>query len=391
MEQALREEKALLLSGNQAAAYGAYLSRVQVIAAYPITPQTTIIETLADIMTKADWKHKFINVESEHSAMACCIGASMGGVRAYTATSAQGLALMHELLHWASGARLPIVLVNVNRAMAPGWSIWSDQNDSLSQRDTGWIQLYCESPQEVLDTVIQGFMVAEKVNVPVMVVEDAFILSHTSEVVELPDQAVIDRMLPPRAPAFRLDMEQPAAFGGLLGPEYYQEVRAKLHKAMEEAGRVLVNVDALWQKNFGRSYGIVEPYRCEDADLVLVTSGAISSTSKIVIDQLRRQGRKIGRLKIKLFRPFPFQEIQRLLGDVPKVAIIDRNCSYGHHGIFFQEIKSALYGSKKGDRPKLYGYILGLGGRDVTINTLRQVIDLTSERDEPDPETIWVK
>ncbi len=382
------KQKVTILTGNQAAAYGAYLSRVQVVAAYPITPQTSIIETLAELMGRAKWKNKFINVESEHSALAACIGASLAGARVFTATSSQGLTLMHELLHWTSGARLPIVLVNVNRAMAPGWNIWTDQNDSLSQRDTGWMQFYCENPQEVLDTIIIAYKLSELHSIPVMIVLDAFVLSHTAEAVALPNEDTVAQWLPHRKPLYSLDPEKPFTFGGLLTPEYYQPIRHKLNESMQKALITIKELVKSYKYTFAREYGIVEPYKCEDADVILVTSATPSSTAIPVIEFYRKRGIKVGRLKIRVFRPFPFEEVRKHLSNCKKVAVLDRNISYGHHGIFAQEIKSALYNETK--RPKLYGYISGLGGKDISIEILRNIIQSTLERENPNPETVWL-
>ena len=380
----------MILTGNQAAAWGAYLSKVQVVSAYPITPQTTIIETLAQLMTKAEWPSKFVNVESEHSAMSVCIGASITGVRTFTATSSQGLALMHELFHWASGSRLPVVLVNVNRAMAPGWSIWSDQNDSLSQRDTGWAQFYCSSVQEVLDHVVIAFRLAEEVDVPIMVVEDSFILSHTAEAIVVPSAEQVASFLPPRKASFRLDVEKPCAFGGLLLPDYYQEVREQLHDALQGLDSLTQRVYAEWERTTGRSYDPVESYRMDDAQLALVVSGATSSTAKEVVDSLRSQGKRVGLVQVRLFRPFPTERLRNCLQGTSKIAVIDRNCSYGHHGIFFQELKSALYKVKAVTHPQIYGYVMGLGGRDIDPRSIREVVRMTQEREEPEPETVWL-
>ncbi len=382
--------RTMILTGNQAAAWGAFLARTQVVSAYPITPQTTIIETLADLMNKATWPSKFVNVESEHSAMSVCIGASATGVRTFTATSAQGLALMHELLHWASGARLPIVMVDVNRAMAPGWSIWTDQNDSLSQRDTGWAQLYCSSAQDVLDHVIMAFKLAEATDVPVMVVEDAFVLSHTAEAVEIPSDEVVAGFLPPRAPRFRLDVEHPAAFGGLLGPDHYQEVREDLHRSLERIEVEAAKVHAEWARTTGRAYDVVESWHMEGAKVALVTSGTVSSTAREVVDSEWARRERVGLVQVRMFRPFPAARLRALLSGVEKVAVIDRNCSYGHHGIFFQELKSALYGVEDARRPKAYGYVMGLGGRDIGIDAIEDVARRTLTRERPDPETLWL-
>ena len=232
-----------VVTGNYAVSWGARLSRVQVIAAYPITPQTSIIELLANFCADGELDARFIKVESEHSAMAACIGASAVGSRAFTATSGQGLLLMHELIHWAAGARLPIVMGTVNRAVSPGWNVWTDQNDTLSQRDTGWLQYYCEANQEVLDTVIQAYKVAERVLLQVMVILDAFVLSHTSEAVYIPEQDQVDNFLPPYRPDLKLDINDPHAFGPIVTPEHYMEMRYKMQKAMEEAVSVAQEVD----------------------------------------------------------------------------------------------------------------------------------------------------
>lgn len=381
-----------VITGNYAVSYGAALARAQVIAAYPITPQTQIVELLADFCAEGILDAKFIKVESEHSAMAACIGASAAGARAFTATSAQGLALMHEMLHWAAGARLPIVLAEVNRAMAPPWSIWTDQNDSLSQRDTGWIQFYCESNQEALDTVIQAYKVAERVSLPAMLVLDAFFLSHTSEPVEIPEQALVDEYLPPYRPEFKLDVNDPRAFGGITMPGEYMELRYKLQKAMEEALEIAREADLEYREKFGRGYGLVEPFMLEDAELALVTSGTVTSTARLVVRKLREEGVPVGLLKIRLFRPFPVEEVRRYLSQVEKVAVIDRNIGFGHGGIFAQEIKSALYnlGLDGGPRPPLFGFIAGLGGRDITPEVIEEIIDYALWHDRPEGEIIWI-
>jgi pyruvate/2-oxoacid:ferredoxin oxidoreductase alpha subunit len=380
-----------VITANAAAAWGAYLARPHVVAAYPITPQTTIIETLADLTSQAPGRCRFITVESEHSALSACAGASYTGARVFTATSSQGLLLMHEIIHWAGGGRLPIVMVNVNRAVAPGWSIWTDQNDSLSQRDTGWMQVYCQSAQEVLDAVILGFRVAETVQIPVMVVLDAFVLSHTSEAVEIPAQELVDGFLPPREPAFELNVQKPAAIGGLLTPNYYQEIRQRLHDEMMSAIPVWEGYTDEWAQKTGRKLKMVEPYRCNDAELILITSGTPSMTAQVVIDEYRDRGEKVGLLALRLFRPFPKDQLREMLGGVPKVAVMDRNCSYGHHGIWFQELKSSLFTMSEKKRPEIFGYIAGLGGRDITDKTIRSVIEQTRQRKLPEPETIWVR
>jgi pyruvate/2-oxoacid:ferredoxin oxidoreductase alpha subunit len=377
-----------VMTGNKAVAYGAKLSRVQVIAAYPITPQTTIIEYLADFCARGELKAEFIKVESEHSALAACVGASATGARAFTATSGQGLLLMHEIIHWAAGARLPIVLANVNRAVAPGWSIWTEQNDSLAQRDTGWMQFYVESNQEALDTVIQAYKTAEKVSLPAMVVLDAFVLSHTSEIVDVPPQEMVDEYLPPYQPQYKLDVDDPRAFGGLVFPADWTELRYKIQEAHQQAIEVAKEADREYGELFGRSYGLLEKYPQDEAEVILVTSGTVTSTARDVIDQWREQGRKVSLLKVRLFRPFPVQELRKALEGAEKVAVIDRNISFGHGGIFAQEIKSALYNSPH--RPVLFSFIAGLGGRDVTPATVEKVLNYTLYHDYPEEETIWI-
>lgn len=375
-----------VITGNHAVSYGAMLSRVQVISAYPITPQTQVVELLSEFCANGSLNAKFIKVESEHSAMAALIGASSAGARAFTATSSHGLALMHEMLHWAAGARLPIVMANINRAMGPPWSVWTDQNDSLSQRDTGWMQLYCESNQEVLDSVICAYKVAEKVLLPAMLVLDAFVLSHTAEPVEIPHQALIDDYLPPYRPLYKLDVNDPRAFGGLAPPDLYMELRYQMQQAMEQAVSEWECADKEFYELFGRRYGLVEPYRLDDAELIVVTSATVTSTARVVIDELRAQGQKVGLLKIRLFRPFPAEGVRRALAGARKVAVIDRNISFGAGGIFAQEIKAALHNHL---RVPVFGFIAGLGGRDITPATIREIIHHAQTHSEPE-DLVWV-
>lgn len=376
-----------VIEGSHAVSYGVMVSRVQVISAYPITPQTHIVEKLSELCASGGLKAKFLMVESEHSAMASCIGASTAGVRTFTATASQGLALMHELLHWASGGRLPIVMANVNRALGPPWNIWSDQTDSLSQRDTGWLQFYCESSQEVVDTIIQAYKISEKISLPSMVVLDAFYLSHTFETVDLPDIERVDRFLPPYEARYKLDPKDPRSFGSLTPPDLFTEIKYQMQQAMEEAKSVILQVGEEYLKIFGRHYGLIEAYRCNDAELVLVTSATVSSTSREVIDQYREKGKAVGMLKIRTFRPFPSEEIIEVLKRIPKVAVIDRNISYGMGGIFAEELRSILCNEEV--RPKVFSFIAGLGGRDITQETISNVIDYTLEQDRPREDIIW--
>ncbi len=372
----------LLLTGNHAAAYGAMLARAEVISAYPITPQTMIVELLSELTASGRLAAKFITVESEHSAMAACVGASAAGARAYTATSGQGLALMHEMLHWAVGARLPIVLTNVSRAMAPGWSIWSDQTDIISQRDVGWMMLFAESVQEAQDFIIWMYRVAEQVFLPGMVAMDAFILSHTAEPIIVHDQDAVDAYLPGFEPLYDLDPTQPRAYGGLVNRDHYFELRYKIFESMERAGRLLIEAGDEFAEILGRRYSPVEGYMLDDAEIVIVSAGAMTSNVRQADKDLRDRGMKAGLMRLVAFRPFPVAEVRRLLAGRRKVAVLDRNMSPGHSGVFAQEIRSALAGQS--GAPPVYGYVVGLGGRDVRVETVTEVVDDLMARDVPE-------
>ena len=376
--------------GNHAVAWGARLARVEVISAYPITPQTQVVEKLSEMCADGTLPARFIKVESEHSAMAAVIGASATGVRAFTATSSHGLLYMHEMLHWAAGGRHPIVMVDVNRAIGPGWNIWTDQNDSLSQRDTGWVQLYCENNQEVVDTTIMAFKLAETLSVPVMLMLDGFYLSHTAEPVDVPDQEMVDRFLPKREAPYKLDTDNPHAFGALVKPDAYMEMRWLQQEALQKVPQTLDAIEKDWLRMFGRSYGAIEKYRAEDAEILLVTSGTATSTARAVVDARRAAGERIGLLKVKMFRPFPTDLLREALKGVPRIAVLDRNVSPGHGGIFAEELRSALYDLADDERPELFGFVLGLGGRDITPAVIDEVIEKTRAGQVPSREDLWV-
>ncbi|MEO0295193.1 MAG: pyruvate ferredoxin oxidoreductase [candidate division WOR-3 bacterium] len=378
-----------VLYGNHAVSYGVKLSRVEVISAYPITPQTQVVELLSEMCGKKELNATFVNVESEHSAMAVCIGASITGARTFTATSSQGLLLMHELLHWAAGDRLPIVMAAINRAVGAPWSIWSDQNDTISQRDTGWMQIYCESNQEVLDSVILSYKVSEKVYLPTMIVLDAFILSHTAEPVEIPDQEEVDEFLPPLDLPWALSPENPFAIGAVVSPSGpYMEFRYKIQKAMETALYEIEKAGEEFEKKFGRRWGLVEEFMMDDAETVIVSSGAISSTVKYTVNKIRKnENKKIGVLRIRVLRPFPFNKVRELLEGRKKVIVLDRNISFGLGGVFFNEIRSSLYTSRK--KPKLIGYIVGLGGRDITPSDVYGIIKDAEKRKTSEDIIFW--
>ncbi len=374
-----------VISANQSVSYAVRAAKAQVIAAYPITPQSSIVEMLSGFCATGELRAKFINVESEHSAMAACIAASVTGARTFTATSSQGLALMHEVLHYASGLRLPIVMANVNRALASPFNLKADLSDSLSQRDTGWLQFYCESGQEVFDTIIQAYRIAERTLLPVMVNLEGFILSHTYEIVDIPEQSQIDLFLPPSPPRECLDVDDPAMFGSTT--DYYINFRYKMHQDMEKAKTVCRETDGEFREVFGRDYGLVSSYICDDADLILVTAGTIAGTCRVVADRCRAKGLKVGVLRIRLFRPFPEEQICRALHAAKKVAVIDRDFSPGCGGMLAQEVKAALQGGQYG--LPVYKFIAGLGGKDVTDRDIEGIIEQTNNMPKPG-ESTWI-
>ena len=370
----------MFLKGNEAAAYGARLAGPQVIAAYPITPQSPIYEKLSQWDGQGVLGARMMRVESEHSAMAACIAASLTGVRTFTATSSQGLALMHEMLHYASGMRVPIVMVNVNRSLAAPWSFWSDQTDSLAQRDTGWMQFYVADNQEALDTVIQAFKISETILLPSMVALEAFYTSHFMEPVEVPDQETVDAFLPPFEHAFRLDPEQPATFCQTVTQSQYAEFKLERHQAMENALEVVEAVHKEYQEQFGRQYHLLDCYRNDDAEIVLVTAGTIGSTARVAIDDLRNEGKKVGLVRIRLFRPFPKAALVDALKHAKRIAVIDRNISPGQEGVFSEELKSTLF-SRVHNVP-VFSFVLGLGGTNVSPANIKRVFEITSKMEE---------
>jgi len=356
-------------TGNYIAAKAAVMAKPDVVAAYPITPQTTTVEGIADYVASGEYKGNYICVESEHSAMSACIGASEAGSRTFTATSSHGLFLMHEMLHWAALARLPIVMCNINRVAGPGWNIWADENDSISQRDTGWIQFYCSSNQEIFDTVIQSFKLAEnkKVVLPVMINYNAFILSHTSMPVEIPTQKEIDHYLTEFEAKWKLDTNNPITHGNIIGTQDYEKIRKAMQEAQNNAKKLIPEIANEWKKKFGTYHGgLIEKYRCDDAEHILISMGAIGAESKAAIDELREKGEKIGLARLRTFRPFPKEEIIKL-GKQADLTVIDRNISVGSEGAVYNEIKSALYNEVD---TKVTGFFAGLGGKDVTYSDI---------------------
>jgi len=304
--------------------------------------------------------------------MAACIGASAAGARTFTGTSSHGLLLMHEMLHWAALARLPVVMCNINRVVGPGWNIWADENDSISQRDTGWIQFYCSSNQEIFDTVIQAFKLAEheKISLPVMISYNAFILSHTSMPVYVPDQKDVDVFLSKRKPKWKLDPENPITFGNIIMPAEYEKVRKDMQNSHEYAKKLIVDIAKDWKKRFGRYHGdLLELYKCDNVDYILISMGAIGAESKVAIDNLQKEGIKVGLARLRTFRPFPQEEILKL-SKKADLIVIDRNISPGIEGAVFSEVKASLY--NKSDA-KVFGFIAGLGGKDVPFYDIEKM------------------
>ena len=373
-----------VLSGSYAQSYAAKLARVQVVSAYPITPQTSIVEKIADFVASGELAAQYVKVESEHSALQVCLSAAALGARTYTATSSQGLLLMHELLHWASGMRAPIVMGVVNRAVAPPWNIGADHADTMSQRDTGWVQFYAESNQEVLDTVLEAYRLAEDaaVRLPVMVTEDAFYLSHTVEPVDVPDPATVDTFLPPRAPRAVLVPGQATRLGSFTGPDGYVDFRHDQAEAMEHVPSVLAKVEGEFRELFGRELGGAVPtYRADDAEALLVTMGTMTTTARSVVDELRAEGHRVGLAKLRVFRPFPDESLRRIARTVGRIGVVDRSFTFGRMGPAATEVSAALY--PLGERPVLTSFLAGVGGRDVTPQEIRRIFAALLASKEP--------
>lgn len=372
-----------IMIGNHAAAHACRGAKVQVVAAYPITPQSPVVEKISYFIENGDLNARMIRVESEQSALVACVAASATGVRTYTATSSHGLMLMYEILCWASGNRLPIVMNLATRATGAPWSVWTDHQDFFTMRDTGWLQLFCEDNQEIYDTNLQAFRIAEdpSVYVPTLVGYDGYILSHTFMPVKLEPQSKIDDFIPPLKHHLNLgDMNivkgvcpvtTPSVIKREEGtaPGYY-EFRYALQRAMEYSIDKIVEVHDLFAEKFGRSYGngIYKNYKSEDADILIFAMGSVASESRLVVDNLRKKGIKIGLISLKLFRPFPAKYLREAFKNVKTVVVFDRDVGYGYEGVLFTELKSALYSQK--NNPFIKGYVVGLGGRDVQANDL---------------------
>jgi pyruvate ferredoxin oxidoreductase alpha subunit len=371
------------LEGSLAVAEAVKLCRPGVISAYPITPQTHIVEELAQIVADGHLKAEFVNVESEHSAASVVLGAVAAGVRSFTATSSQGLFYMCEVLFNISGLRLPVIMTCANRAISAPINIWNDQQDSISMRDSGWIQMYAENIQEAVDLHIMAYKLGEdpSIMLPVMVCMDGFILTHGIETVDMPVQEAVDAFLPPYKPAYKLDPAKPMTLGPLVDADYYLETRYALQKTFNNVLDKIPEITKQFAAKFGRTYGgLVEEYRTKDAEKVIVALGSVCGTVKDVVDEMRSKGKKVGMLKIMTYRPFPTRIIYEALKDIPRVAVIDRAVSPGSYAPVSSEIRSVFCGKKKA--PKIISnFVVGLGGRDITKDSIREIFRLLSVKE----------
>jgi pyruvate ferredoxin oxidoreductase alpha subunit len=351
------------------------LANADVIAAYPITPQTHIVEHLSDLVANGELDAEFVPVESEHSAMSACLGSAAAGGRTFTATAGQGLELMHEVVFVASSMRLPIVMTVANRALSGPLSVWGDHSDVMAVRDSGWIQIFVENGQEAIDNVLCAFRIAEDKNVllPVMVHLDGFHLSHMVEPLTLPDQKDVDEFLPPIKFPLPLDPKKPVTMGDFGPPVIYTEAKWAQEMALEKSKQPILKVWKEFENKFGRSYKPIETYRCEDCDTLLMTMGSFSETAMTAVDRMRDSGKKVGLFRIRLWRPFPYEELRETVKDVKTLIILDRAISMGMGGPVASEIRSALYGQNK--RPNVVGFIGGLGGRDISPDDFEAIVD----------------
>ncbi|HPK53398.1 MAG TPA: transketolase C-terminal domain-containing protein [Smithellaceae bacterium] len=392
-----------IMTGNTAAAIAAKLCQVQVVAAYPITPQTSITETLSQYIESGALKAEYVRVEGEHSALTVCISASTVGARAFTSTSSHGLLYMHEQLHWAAGSRLPIVMCCVNRGVGAPWSIFNDQQDSIAQRDTGWIQIYCRDNQEIIDTVIQSYRIAEEVYAPVMVCYDGFVLSHTMMPVSVPEAALVNSFLPPYKPHTFLSAENPRNINPVIFPHMrknsagvlcdgYMEMRYKLQKSLEKAKDTIIAVGMQYTKLTGRDYSeLLWHYKTEDADIVLTGMGSIATEATVAVDQLRLQGIKAGVVGVRVFRPFPRIALQKALQGARAIFVLEKAISYGYEGALCSDIKAALYGT--GISAPMHNYIAGLGGRDVKAREIAAAVETSLgeiNNKKTHNKTVWI-
>ncbi len=359
-----------------AIAEAAKLARIEVAAAYPITPQTHIVERLSELVADGEIDAEYICVESEHSAMSACLGSAAAGARTFTATAGQGLELMHEVLYIASSSRLPMVLAIANRALSGPLNVWGDHSDAMATRDCGWIQIFSIDGQEAFDQTICAFRISEdpKVLFPVMVHLDGFHVSHVVEPIVLLDQEEVDSFLPPFKYPFPLHPDKPITVGAFGTPAIYTEARKAQEEALIATKSTIIEVWNEYGKKFGRSYTPVDTYKSEDAETLLLTVGSFSQMAEVAVDKLRKEGKKVGLVKLRLWRPFPFEELRKAIGDAKILVVFDRALSYGGTGgPVCSEVKSAFYSEEK--RPKIVSFVGGLGGRDVFPEDFEQMVE----------------
>ena len=371
------------LSGDEALAEGVRLARPQVISAYPITPQTVVVERLSEMVESGALEAEYIHVESEHSALSAAMGASATGARTFTATSSQGLLYMAEVLTYAAGGRFPIVMMNANRATALPWNIYGDQRDSLSLLDHGWIQAYAQDNQEALDMALMAYAIAEdpRVSTPFMVNLDGFALTHTYESVDVPDQSLADEFLPPYRTENRFDFEHPVNMGYSAGPECNRYFKYWAHRDMCDAVQVIDEVEARFARVFGRAYpGVIESYRTDDADIVMVTLGSIAGLVREVVDGLRSSGFAAGVIRIRYMRPFPAAPLAAALGSARAVGVLEKDVSFGAEGTVFTNVNSALmqHGGRRA-LPTTMNFIGGLGGDDISAEQIERAFEKLSQ------------
>ncbi|RLF44767.1 MAG: pyruvate ferredoxin oxidoreductase [Thermoplasmata archaeon] len=368
-----------VVKGNFATAVAAKLARVDVVPAYPITPSTLFPEQISTYIANGEMDAELLLTESEHSAMSAAIGASASGARVATATASQGLKLMSEMLFIASGMRLPIVTAVGNRALSAPINIWCDHQDTIAERDSGWLQFYAENNQNALDLMLMAFKISEdrRVLLPSMVGLDAFVLTHTMEGVDVPLQEEVDEFLPPYKPVYTLDVKNPMTFGSFGTPAHYMEFKYQQWEAMENAQKVIDEVFSEFYEKFGRKYEKVSEYRTDDADIIILTMGSMSGTARAAVDSMREKGIKVGAAKLTVFRPFPFREIKMLARKAKVLAVADRNISFGFGGAVFAEIAGALINEK--EKPMLIDFIIGLGGRDITQEDFYKIAEISKD------------
>ena len=365
-----------VVEGSYAVAHAVMCCLPDVISAYPITPQTHIVEHLSQMVADGELDSEFLTVDSEFSALSVLVGASAAGARSYSSTTSQGLALMYEVLYNVSGMRLPIVMNVANRALSAPLNIWNDQQDSIGARDVGWLQIYAEDVQEAADATLQAYKIAEDptIRTPIMVCMDGFILTHVYEPVELLDKELSREFLPPFQPENILDPSDPKTFGAFADPTTYTEFRYLQFEAQQKALGKIEKVAKEFEETFGRYYGgLVDSYRAEDAEIVIVTMGSVIGTTKDAIDAMRADGKKVGLVKVRSYRPFPVQALRKTLKDASVIAVLEKDVAIGGEAGLLTDLKAAFYNSSI--RTPIIGFTAGLGGRDITIKDIRKIVE----------------